>query len=1180
MSANRVIDYPGLKEILEGERRIVYLCGAGASMSLGNHKLNWENWLLAGKGYLPEDVREVFAKKAESKSSHEMIEAASMLLGSLKANGYYDDFMGSTIGKQFPSNTELARAFCNIFRANDLVATTNYDLLIETAVHTEGISYADPEYIWKMIRGESDNKVLHLHGMYDRLHGVDNIIADAGQYGDIIRDEGVQFIQRLIGTHPLILIGCGATVEDPNLAGFMAFLTEKLKIHDIPYCYVMKEGDDVPELPENAIPVYYGTEYADLSAFMAEMTNIRLRSRIKGNRALVSINPYSELPAAASAFGRMHFSSRFHDFIGRDEELAALNGLLELDGHFKWWCVSGDGGIGKSRLVLEWLRRLPTSWAGFFINKDEAAASAYVLFTNTVFVVDYVLGAEKKCAGIIEALSGIAGSTGYQVRIVFIERKQKEADAQDFWLRRILEYLPPAVRLEFEAAQYREDFHEIEPLSEAHEREYVLRYLLEYLPLLAGTDYIDGCRQNMEVTAGKIHESYRMHLGQEFYRPLFLSIYIEVWLSREGRLSIRNSTELLREYLTKEQKRWRVLTGDDDIALSYLRVLAVASAVGRFNMTDVNGSNYIQEDCDKLAAFLERQRRIPGTENLYRELFVMRDEAVDTDGKSVFQRIMQSPLFADCGGGGTNDREVDGCTAAKSRAVKPEQGEGIVNGREEDGCAAAEGRAAKLEQSERFAYASPYIKLDADPELMFYLLLDGADELDDAGKETLSRLEKKREEKYADMPDYAWVLEPMLPDLIREYLVLYAVSEQDAARFTRLARSNSVLEFSMFLVRAAEDWPESELFRKMIITPPGEVFNFFEYYAGILQCVRVLDDFRPVERQLINQEYTTIYYLKYEMEIWRRIAVVLTDRGDIERLCDSSERFFEYAGAAADHPLMGEFLTDVITAYGVGIHNTGRLEKYCRFVECCYRLSKQFTEYQDLSAELIRSYGRLLHLRRYHGRTEGAGEDWGHIKEYSLMAEYGGGDDIPAVIAKAAQEYLHVLADQEDLVRMNSLVEDLDQIYDKFRTFETAEITAIACANVQGVSERKHRIAPKVIFERLKYLLADYPQSQKIRLSYIRCAEMAMHSEGERDIPKKVLAQAKEWEKMYVDELEFKEAYFGMLLTHFFYVRGRDMRNEQRRTLKEMKEVADRADYSGYFEENEMKATLRYLEML
>ena len=45
-------NYPQLLKTLATDQRIVYLCGAGASMSLAKHRLSWPNWILAGKDYL------------------------------------------------------------------------------------------------------------------------------------------------------------------------------------------------------------------------------------------------------------------------------------------------------------------------------------------------------------------------------------------------------------------------------------------------------------------------------------------------------------------------------------------------------------------------------------------------------------------------------------------------------------------------------------------------------------------------------------------------------------------------------------------------------------------------------------------------------------------------------------------------------------------------------------------------------------------------------------------------------------------------------------------------------------------------------------------------------------------------------------------------------------------------
>lgn len=83
-------------------------------------------------------------------------------------------------------------------------------------------------------------------------------------------------------------------------------------------------------------------------------------------------------------------------------------------------------------------------------------------------------------------------------------------------------------------------------------------------------------------------------------RPLYLSIYIEVWLSKEGHFRLNSTEELLSEYLNKEKQRWSVQLGREDLVDSYLRVLAVACAIDSFNLTDRHGDDYLDEDCRKL----------------------------------------------------------------------------------------------------------------------------------------------------------------------------------------------------------------------------------------------------------------------------------------------------------------------------------------------------------------------------------------------------------------------------------------------------------------------------------------------------------------------------------------------------------------------------------------------------
>lgn len=80
MSALTPASYPQLIKVLSTKQKIVYLCGAGASMSLGNHNITWSNWILAGKSYLDASKQIELEKKLGSWSSDELINSATFLL--------------------------------------------------------------------------------------------------------------------------------------------------------------------------------------------------------------------------------------------------------------------------------------------------------------------------------------------------------------------------------------------------------------------------------------------------------------------------------------------------------------------------------------------------------------------------------------------------------------------------------------------------------------------------------------------------------------------------------------------------------------------------------------------------------------------------------------------------------------------------------------------------------------------------------------------------------------------------------------------------------------------------------------------------------------------------------------------------------------------------------------------
>ena len=134
MAASSVTSYPQLLKTLAMDQKIVYLCGAGASMSLGGHRLSWPNWILSGREYLSSADQKELDKRIGTWKTDELIDAVTFLLEKLKSDGGYTEFMNSTVGSLHPTNTSFKEALRKVWRAGDLIATTNYDLTIEESI--------------------------------------------------------------------------------------------------------------------------------------------------------------------------------------------------------------------------------------------------------------------------------------------------------------------------------------------------------------------------------------------------------------------------------------------------------------------------------------------------------------------------------------------------------------------------------------------------------------------------------------------------------------------------------------------------------------------------------------------------------------------------------------------------------------------------------------------------------------------------------------------------------------------------------------------------------------------------------------------------------------------------------------------------------------------------------------
>jgi hypothetical protein len=113
---------------------------------------------------------------------------------------------------------------------------------------------------FEMLKTGQSNAVLHIHGIYDSIHGIDNIVADRKQYDAVLNDKGAQFIQNFLGTRTLVFVGCGKTTEDVNIGQFVEFARKYLHM-DRPY-YFLYNSSDKASVMKSILLEYVFTKYA------------------------------------------------------------------------------------------------------------------------------------------------------------------------------------------------------------------------------------------------------------------------------------------------------------------------------------------------------------------------------------------------------------------------------------------------------------------------------------------------------------------------------------------------------------------------------------------------------------------------------------------------------------------------------------------------------------------------------------------------------------------------------------------------------------------------------------------------------------------------------------------------------------------------------------------------------
>lgn len=531
---------------------LVFMFGTGISSALTGERYSWYKWIADGISNL-EDSKIASQLKSEldaDSSADNLISVVGKVIQAAKDDGSYSEWMHQSFETADIKNTALAETLQKLTINNDVFATTNYDLLLERAAGLKSLSYEQPNEAFEMLKSGHSDSVLHIHGIYDSVHGIDNIVADQDQYDAVLNDKGAQFIQNILGTRTLIFVGCGKTTEDVNIRQFVEFARKHLKM-DRTYYFLYNATSPVEGLPDNIHLIPYGDAYSDLPEFLEDLAVERIQHRITGN-CLIGRTAFETQPESHDSILKYHFSKRTIPFCGRDDEISQLTEFVKQNASFSWWAVTGQAGAGKSRLAYELIRQLPSSWFGFFVN-DRARqmdAENYVPFCNTMVVIDYVAGRERLISELIDSLQRSFEKTNYKLRILLLERENNRTTGS--WYEILLQRCGRAEAELLRSTEYKDAFLHLEDMDRTA--------VEKFISLVCASEGL-GEDENRDA---ELYEIYRQKFERLQFRPLYLQLFVESWIVNGCETpKYDDHTDLLEDLLKREQEKWLCSVDND-----------------------------------------------------------------------------------------------------------------------------------------------------------------------------------------------------------------------------------------------------------------------------------------------------------------------------------------------------------------------------------------------------------------------------------------------------------------------------------------------------------------------------------------------------------------------------------------------------------------------------------------
>ena len=346
--------------------RVVVIAGTGVSVVAsgnpkiaGHHVATWTGLLGHGiahctdRGTITPEVANHLTAQLRLGETDLLITAAETVSQRLRGQspGVFRGWLKDSIGQLTVQNRALIDALQAL---GGLIATLNYDTLIEQATDRRAITWQQADAVTDVLRNTTQDAVLHLHGVYTEPGSV---VLGLASYLKVRDDAHASTVLRSLAQgRTLLFVGCGDTVSDPNFARLIQWA--KAALDDVaPHHFLLCRQSERRAFQDKLRqarwlqPLAYGDDYADLLPFLQSLAPAP-------RPAAVPVAP--QTPATKPIHLPSHSLGQL--FLGREAQLIQLHthlGARPSGSHAPavLAVLHGLGGMGKTRLALEYAWR-------------------------------------------------------------------------------------------------------------------------------------------------------------------------------------------------------------------------------------------------------------------------------------------------------------------------------------------------------------------------------------------------------------------------------------------------------------------------------------------------------------------------------------------------------------------------------------------------------------------------------------------------------------------------------------------------------------------------------------------------------------------------------------------------------------------------------------------------------